>query len=147
LVDYLADNNCTDPGKYINKNVFSGVDLMAHGIIPPNPTELLGSKKFTDMITKLREQYDCVILDSPPGIGMADTMVIGKSADAIIMVVDAGKTRIHEVVRNMEQLDTLRPKVIGAVLNKVSYKKKGSYYYNYSYGYYYTDYSEETAEA
>lgn len=148
LVDYLADNSCTEPGKYINKNVLPGVDLMAHGIIPPNPTELLGSKRFLDMITKLRTEYDCVILDSPPGIGMADTMVIGKSADAIIMIVDAGKTRIHEVVRNMEQFDTLRPKVLGAILNKVNYKKKSGYYYNYNYGYYYyTDYSEEKAEA
>ncbi|MFA6714533.1 MAG: polysaccharide biosynthesis tyrosine autokinase [Victivallaceae bacterium] len=145
LVDYLADNSCTDPEKYINKDVMPGLDLMGHGVIPPNPTELLGSKRFTDMIAKLREQYDCVILDSPPGVGMADTMVIGRSADAIIIVVDAGKTKIHEVVRNMEQLDTLHSKVIGAVLNKVNCKKKGSYYYNY--GYYYTDYTEETAKA
>jgi capsular exopolysaccharide synthesis family protein len=142
LVDYLADNSCMEPGKYINKNVLLGVDLMGHGIIPPNPTELLGSKRFTDMIAKLRDEYDCVILDSPPGIGMADTMVIGKSADAIIMIVDSGKTRIHEVTRNTEQLDTLRSKVIGAILNRVNYKKKNGYY-NYNYGYYYVDYSEE----
>lgn len=137
LVNYLTNSNCNEPVKYINSNIFPNVDLMAHGVIPPNPTELLGSKRFADMIEKVKNEYDCVILDSPPCSGMADAMVIGKTADAIVMLVDAGKTRIHDVVRNMEQFDTLKDKIIGAILNKINLKKSGEYYYKY--GYYHSD--------
>jgi tyrosine-protein kinase len=139
LVNYLKDSNCSDPTKYINSNIFPNVDLMAHGIIPPNPTELLGSKRFADMIEKLKDEYDCILLDCPPCSGMADAMVLGKIVDSIVMLVDAEKTRIHDVVRNMEQFDTLKEKIIGAILNKVNFKKSSEYYY--SYGYYY--YSQE----
>jgi len=142
LVNYLKDSKCNDPGEYINSNVFPNVDLMAHGIIPPNPTELLGSKRFADMIEKLKAEYDCILLDCPPCSGMADAMVLGKSVDSIVMLVDAGKTRINDVVRNMEQFDTLKNKIIGAILNKVNFKKSSEYYYNYGYYYYY--YSQET---
>lgn len=144
LVNYLKDSNCNDPGKYINSNVFPNVDLMAHGIIPPNPTELLGSRRFADMIEKLKDEYDCILLDCPPCSGMADAMVLGKSVDAIVMLVDAGKTRIHDVVRNMEQFDTLKDKIIGAILNKVNFKKSSEYYYNY--GYYYYDSQESDSK-
>ena len=142
LVNYLKDSHCNDPRKYINSNVFPNVDLMAHGIIPPNPTELLGSKRFADMMEKLRDEYDCILLDCPPCSGMADAMVLGKSADAIVMLVDAGKTRIHDVLRNMEQFDTLKDKIIGGILNKVNFKKGGEYYYNY--GYYYASYEPDS---
>ena len=135
IVNYLKDKQCDDPWKYIHSNVFPGVDFMSHGIIPPNPTELLNSKKFADMMEKLKEKYDCILLDCPPCSGMADAMVLGKSVDALVMLIDAGKTRIHDVVRNMEQFDTLREKIIGAILNKVNFKKSSEYYYNY--GYYY----------
>jgi capsular exopolysaccharide synthesis family protein len=144
LVNYLKNSSCNDPGKYINSNIFPNVDLMAHGIIPPNPTELLNSKRFADMIDKFKNDYDCILLDSPPCSGMADAMVLGKTADAIVMLVDAGKTRIHDVVRNMEQFDTLKDKIIGAILNKVEFKKSGEYYYKYSY--YYSDSQEPVPE-
>lgn len=142
LVHYLTDKQCNDPKKYIHSKIFPNVDLMTHGIIPPNPTELLGSKRFADMIEKLKKKYDCILLDSSPCSGMADAMILGKSVDAIVMMVDAGKTRTHDVARNLEQFDTLSDKIIGAVLNKVNFKKNSEYYYSYSY--YYQE--EEEAE-
>lgn len=148
LVHYLTDKESSDPKKYIHSKIYPNVDLMTHGVIPPNPTELLGSKRFTDMIEKLKKKYDCILLDSSPCSGMADAMILGKSVDAIVMMVDAGKTRTHDIARNMEQFDTLSDKIIGAVLNKVNFKKNSEYYY--SYGYYYqgdgeTDNKESTA--
>lgn len=140
LVNYLKDNNCNDPEKYINPDIFTGVDLMMHGLIPPNPTELLDSRRFADMLKKLREAYDCILLDSPPCFGMADAMVLGKSADAIIMMIETGKTRTHDIVRSMELFDSLSKKIIGAILNKVSSKRSNEYYY--SYGYYEAEKSE-----
>jgi len=137
LVNYLTDKHCDDPKKYIHSNIFPNVDLMTHGVIPPNPTELLGSKRFTDTIENLKKQYDCVIMDSAPCSGMADAMILGNTVDAIVMLIDSGTTRTHDVVRNLEQFDTLRDKIIGAILNKVNFKKNSEYYY--SYGYYYQE--------
>ncbi len=137
LVNYLTDKQSNKPEKYIHPDIFPNVDLMTHGMIPPNPTELLGSKRFTDMIEHFKKKYDCILLDSSPCSGMADAMILGKSVDAIVMVIDACKTRTHEVARNMEQFDTLRNRIIGAILNKVNFKKNSKYYY--SYGYYYQE--------
>ncbi|MCK4981954.1 MAG: polysaccharide biosynthesis tyrosine autokinase, partial [Victivallaceae bacterium] len=136
LVNYLTDSQCNEPEKYIHSDLYPNVDLMMHGIIPPNPTELLASKRFADMIDKLKNKYDCILLDSPPCSGMADAMVLGKVTDAIVLLVDAGATRAHDVVRNLEQLDSLRDKVIGVILNKVNFKKSRGYYYSYGYYYY-----------
>ena len=136
LVNYLTNNPCNEPDEYIHPDIYPNVDLMMHGIIPPNPTELLGSKRFADMIEKLKDKYDYIFLDSPPCAGMADAMVLGKITDAIVVVVNAGKTRVHDVIRNMEQFDSLRDKIIGAILNKVNFKKSRGYYYSYGYYYY-----------
>jgi capsular exopolysaccharide synthesis family protein len=145
IVNYLKDSHCNDPGKYIHSNAFPNVDLMPHGVIPPNPTELLGSKRFADMIEKLKGEYDCILMDCPPCSGMADAMVLGKSVDAIVMLVDAEKTRINDVVRNMEQFDSLKDKIIGAILNKVNLKKNNRYYYSSGY-YYYESHQEPDSE-
>lgn len=136
LVNYLKDNHCYNPEKYINKNVFQNVDVMTHGVIPPNPAELLESKRFADMLEILKGKYDFIFLDSPPCSGMPDTMILGGVADAVIIVVEAGKTRMNDVLRTMEQLDSLRSKIMGAILNKVVFDKVSNYYYS-NYGYYY----------
>jgi capsular exopolysaccharide synthesis family protein len=135
LVNYLTDNPQLSLGEYIKKEIFPSVDLMPHGIIPPNPTELLASKKFTDLLAKLRPEYDCILIDSPPCSGMADAMVIGKNADAIILVTESGKTKLQHLSKTLDQLESLRDKIIGAIINKINLKKSGGYYYNY--GYYY----------
>jgi capsular exopolysaccharide synthesis family protein len=141
LVDYLADIKTDDSIPYINKNFLPNVDIMTHGVIPPTPTELLGSQRFQDMIKNLKTSYDTILLDCPPSTGMADAMVLAHSFDAMILVIESDKTRIHQLNQILEQLDAVRDKIIGGILNKVNYKKHGSYYYNSSY--YYAAYAED----
>ncbi len=136
LVDFLADTNNDDPAPFISKKVLPNVDVMTHGVIPPTPTELLGSKRFQDMIEQLKGKYDAILLDCPPSSGMADAMILAQSFDAMILVIESDKTRIHNLHLILEQLDSIRDKIIGGILNKVNYKKHGSYYYNSSYYYY-----------
>jgi Mrp family chromosome partitioning ATPase len=62
-------------------------------------------------------------------------MVLAHSFDAMILVIESDKTRIHQLNQILEQLDAVRDKIIGGILNKVNYKKHGSYYYNSSYYY------------
>lgn len=136
LVNYLKDNHCNDPEKYIHKNVFQNVDIMTHGVIPPNPAELLESKRFADMLENLKSKYDFIFLDSPPCSGMPDAMILGGVADAIVVAIEAGKTKMNDILRTMEQFGSLRSKIMGAILNKVVFDKGSNYYYS-NYGYYY----------
>ena len=132
LVDFLINPEETDPEKFIHENVFPGVDVMSNSLLPPNPTELLGAQQFKEMLEKMKKDYDCILLDCPPGLNMADAMVIGNVVDGIVLLVEAGHTKIKELEHLLEQFGALRAKIIGTVLNKAS-SSNGKYsYYNYS---------------
>ena len=132
LVKYLISPEDTDPKKFIYDNVFPGVDVMPNNLIPPNPTELLGSKQFKDMLEQLKEDYDCILLDCPPGLNMADAMVVGNAVDGIVLMLEAGHTKIKELEHLLEQFEALREKIIGTVLNKLSSNNSRYLYYQYS---------------
>ena len=132
LVDFLINPEETDSKKFIHKNVFPGVDVMANSLLPPNPTELLGAQQFKEMLEELKKDYDCILLDCPPGLNMADAMVIGNVVDGIVLLVEAGYTKIKELEHLLEQFEALRAKIIGTVFNKAS-NNNGKYsYYHYS---------------
>jgi tyrosine-protein kinase len=132
LVQFLISPQGTDPKKFIHKNVFPGVDVMPNSLIPPNPTELLGAQQFKEMLEQLKEDYDCILLDCPPGLNMADAMVIGNVVDGIVLLLEAGHTKIKEVEHLMEQFGALRSKIIGVVLNKVTINSGKYSYYHYT---------------
>jgi capsular exopolysaccharide synthesis family protein len=132
LVQFLISPQGTDPQKFIHKNVFPGVDVMANSLLPPNPTELLGAPQFREMLEQLKNDYDCVLLDCPPGLNMADAMVIGNVVDGIVLLLEAGHTKIKEVEHLLDQFGALRSKIIGAVLNKVAINNSKYSYYRYS---------------
>ena len=119
LVDYLINPEENDPKKFVNKNVFPGVDVISNCIVPPNPTELLGLQRFKEMLEELKKDYDCILLDCPPGLNMADAMVVGNIVDGIVLIVEAGYTKLKELENLLEQFGALRNKIIGTVLNKV----------------------------
>ena len=132
LVDFLINPEETDPKKFIHKNVFPGVDVMPNSLLPPNPTELLGAQQFKEMLEELKKDYNCILLDCPPGLNMADAMVVGNVVDGIVLLVEAGHTKIKELEHLLEQFGALRAKIIGTALNKVS-SNNGKYsYYQYS---------------
>ncbi len=132
LVKYLISPANTNPKKFINNDVFPGVDVMPNSLLPPNPTELLGSKQFKDMLEQFKKEYDCVLLDCPPGLNMADAMVVGNTVDGIVLLLEAGHTKIKELEHLLEQFGALRNKIIGTALNKVSSSNSKYSYYNYS---------------
>ncbi len=131
LVKFLINPEETDPKRSIRKNVFPGVDVMPNSLIPPNPTELLGAQKFKEMLEQLKKDYDCILLDCPPGLNMADAMVVGNIVDGIVLIIEAGKTKSKEMEHLLEQFGVLRPKIIGTVLNKVSLNNNKYSYYSY----------------
>ena len=139
LVKYLISEDA-DPKKFIHNEVFPRVDVMPNSLLPPNPTELLGSKQFKNMLEQLKNDYDCILLDCSPGLNMADAMVVGNVVDGIVLILEAGHTKIKELEHLLEQFGALRQKIIGTALNKVSSNSN-------KYTYYYKEYKSESSDA
>ncbi len=108
--------------------------VMPSGPLPPGPSELLGSKATKSIITKIAKLVDFVIIDTPPVLAVADTVVLSQHVHASILVVDAKKTTRADVVEAFERLQQAGSPVVGTVLNKVS-RRPGSYGYGYGYDY------------
>jgi capsular exopolysaccharide synthesis family protein len=108
------------------------------GPTPPNPAELLMTKRFEHVLEQLEKQFDLVILDSPPLQPVTDAVVLSKHADGVLLVVRAGKTLRDEVRRSARQLQSVGGTIIGVVVNEFDATNRDAYYYSY-YGYRETD--------
>jgi polysaccharide biosynthesis transport protein len=107
------------------------------GPIPPNPSELLGSKLFTTMLQALGVKFDHIILDSPPVLGFADAAIISSAIDGVILVAAGGKTPKETLQHAKEALQQVNAKILGVVINRVDIQKSYYGYYYYRYHYYY----------
>jgi non-specific protein-tyrosine kinase len=97
--------------------------LLASGPLPPNPSELLASRRTAEVLRSLQSDADLVILDSPPLLPVADGLVLSNLVDATLVVTAASATSRRETVRAFELLDQVDALVIGAVLNGVGIKE------------------------
>jgi capsular exopolysaccharide synthesis family protein len=108
------------------------------GIIPPNPSELLGSQKMRGFIERAKQQFDLVLLDSPPISSLADASILGAIVDGVLFIVKVNMANRDLITKAKEQLQTVGANIIGVVLNDVDVKRDGyyRYYYYYNYEYY-----------
>lgn len=124
------------------------IAIITSGGLPPNPTELLGSEKMGAILDELKERSDIIILDAPPAI-VADPIVLSAKVDAVLLIVEPGKTRIGAIQVLLEQLQRAGARVVGVVLNPITRRRaqyyskyhyySTYYYYSRSYGYYSSD--------
>ncbi len=128
----------------------ANMDIIFSGTYSPNPAELLSHARFTEMLTSLREEYDYVIIDTPPLGSVIDGAIVAKVSDGAIMIVEANMISYHFAKDVKEQLEKSNCRILGTILNKVPVDKNGyygKYYYGkYSskyYGKYYGKYGEE----
>lgn len=122
----------TDPlDKIIHKDIIPGLDIITSGIIPPNPSELLGSKKNQKLMEELKSQYDIIILDAPPLLAVTDAQVLTTMSDGTIIVAYHGVTHKDELVNAKSLLERVKGNVIGVVLNAVPEDDSSYYYYSY----------------
>ncbi|MFI7029658.1 polysaccharide biosynthesis tyrosine autokinase [Microbispora rosea] len=110
-----------------------GLSVLPSGRIPPNPSELLGSRGMRSVLAQLTEEYDMVIIDAPPLLPVTDAAALGAICDGALLVVRHGRTRREQVLRAGELLSSINARLVGTVLNFVP-AKHGSYY-GYGYGY------------
>jgi len=112
--------------------------VMPSGTLPPNPSELLGSKAMKNCISELESRFDIVLFDSPPIMAVTDAVVLSSEVDGVVLVIKEGQTKRDAVPRCYNILKTMPNHIFGAVLNGINVNGfYGSYYYYYyHYGYY-----------
>ena len=130
LTDILLQNkvfadcvHCTD---------VKNLHVLTCGAIPPNPSEMLSSKKIRDFIKSLREYYDYIFIDAPPIGIVTDAGIISTFTDGCIFVVGAGDADIEMAKVSKERLEKVGANILGVVLNKFE-SSGASGYYNYYY--------------
>lgn len=126
--------------------------IIFSGPVPPNPSELLGGVKFQETIQELREQFDYVIVDTPPLGSVIDAAVAAKNCNGTILVIENNAISYRFAQRVKDQLEKTESRILGVVLNKVDMNTRGYYghygrYYGKYYGRYYGRYGEENASA
>jgi capsular exopolysaccharide synthesis family protein len=112
--------------------------VVSSGPTPPNPAELLSSEPMDLLFRELRRQFDFVVMDSPPTISVADSMILAARADGVILVVHGGVTTRESLRQTHKMLSSVSARMIGVVLNNVDVRSADyQYYYSYYYGDYY----------
>jgi capsular exopolysaccharide synthesis family protein len=110
---------------------FENLQVITCGTLPPNPSEVLGSQRMGQLLASLNEMADVVIYDSPPAVAVADSAVLSRRVDGVVLVIEAGQTRrdvARQAIMNLQQAGA---HILGGVLNRASYKRGGYYYYHY----------------
>ncbi len=136
LTEYLARDV---PLKSIIKSTgIPNLQVIPSGTTPPNPAEMLGSNKMSQLIEEVEGMYDFVLFDTPPLIAVSDPKILAPRIKNVLVVIRSGKTNYHIIRDARERLEKVDARLIGAVLNGVETKKGYGYYYRYNY--YYNDY-------
>ncbi len=119
------------------------LDVIYAGVFPPEPTQLLASQRFKDLLAEAKEKYDYVIFDTPPLGSVIDCAIIAPLMDGVVLLVAANSISYRLAQDVKAQLDKTGCHILGAVLNKVDMSKNSyysKYYYNKRYGRYYRRY-------
>ncbi len=135
LSNFLSGN--AELRSVIKKANIPNLYYIPSGPIPPNPSELLGSSLFKTTMQFLGEKFDHIILDSPPVLGFADSIILSASVDGTLLVVSGGKTPRETLQRAKDVLDQVNAKILGVVINQVDIGRSDYGYYYYRYHYYY----------
>jgi len=135
LSNFLSGN--MELKSIVKRSEIPNLFYIASGPIPPNPSELLGSKLFRTTVQFLGEKFDHIVLDSPPILGFADSIILSTFVDGIILVVQGGKTPIETLQRAKDALNQVNAKILGVVINRVDIGRNEYGYYYYRYHYYY----------
>lgn len=125
----LNYNNTKNIDKYIEKTEYKNLFLLPNGLTPPNPIELLSSKANENLLNDLKAKFDIIILDCPPVLGLADTLILTRFSDANIVTISNEKTKIETLKEVKKNIEKANSSITGIIINKV--KKKNSSYYGY----------------
>lgn len=118
--------------KFVRTTKIKNLDIMTSGTYPPNPSELLASKKNKRLIEMLCDHYDIIIFDGAPVGGLTDSAILSSLMDETVIVVKEGSTNRADLISARDSLDRVGAKIAGVVFNMVN-RKNSKYYSNYYY--------------
>ncbi len=119
------------------KTSIENLYIITCGSIPPNPTELLESKKMVRILEVLKQNFDFILFDSPPIMVVTDAVVVSRIIDGVVLVIETRRTRRDIIYKSKEIIENVGGKLLGAILNKARFSKVDHIYGGYSgYGYY-----------
>lgn len=144
LTSLLASQN-TAISEIIQSTDEPNLSIVASGPLPPNPSELLGSQRLQNILIRLKEEADLLLIDSPPALMITDPIILSTRVDGVIMVADSGRTRMGSLKRAVGSVQNVGGRVLGVVLNKIKAKDGRYYYYNYQ-NYYSSDGKQEPSK-
>ncbi len=124
-------------GSIIQESEVPNLFYIPSGPIPPNPSELLGSNLFKNMLESLEARFDHILVDSPPVLGFADAIILATCVNGVILAVTGGKTPRETLQRAKEALQQTQTKILGVVINRVDIRRSDYGYYYYRYHSYY----------
>jgi len=117
LTTYLASGDGT-PHPPLSGTSVKGLQVLTSGPIPPNPGQLLGANRMEKLIAGLRERADLILLDAPPVLAANDAAVLARQVDAVVMVLEAGRSRRDDARRARELLEQVGATMAGVVLTQ-----------------------------
>jgi protein-tyrosine kinase len=115
----------------VHATTVPGLWMVPAGAYPPNPSELLSSKRFADLVASLGAHFDWAIIDTPPIMAVTDSSIVAHLTTGVVFVVGAEMTSRYAAQRAVEQLSRGRAKFLGAVLNRVDLQHNAYYYAEY----------------
>ncbi|MGE5674976.1 MAG: CpsD/CapB family tyrosine-protein kinase [Mycobacterium leprae] len=118
---------------HLQETDIPGLTVLASGPVPPNPAELLATKRMNTLLAQLEEQFDMVIVDSAPVLAVTDAAVVAPKVGGTLLVVRAGQTPRQEARLAKEALEAVKANVLGVVLGAIKAEGHQGYYY-YDYG-------------
>jgi capsular exopolysaccharide synthesis family protein len=142
-------NLLTGKGKlkdYIQETGTPNLSLLMAGQVPPNPAELLSGDAVARLIAEAAKQFDHVIVDGPPVLGLADAPLLSRAVESTVLVIEAGRTSAAQARHAVERLFAVQGHIIGAILTKFDVRSAG-YGYGYGYDYQYGERAQRPAVA
>lgn len=113
----------------INSSSIDHLDVVSSGPIPPNPSELLGSKSMQSLIAEASQLYDIILFDMPPVLAVPDAQILANYVDGSLLVIRSGQTEYEHAIKAKEALQSAKAKILGTVLNDQEKGASTNYYY------------------
>ena len=117
----------------VKNTSISNLNLVTAGASPPNPAELINSKKMAAFLNEIREQFDIILLDTPPIIACVDSRILAAQTDGMILIAKVESTSYKALLHSYNLAQRLNVEIIGVILNQIESRFGYGYYYTYRY--------------
>jgi capsular exopolysaccharide synthesis family protein len=115
----------------VQETHIENLSVITSGPIPPNPSEILASNGMSKLLEELKESYDIIIIDTPPALAVTDAQIVSTKCDGVILVMDSGKVKRDAAIKAKAQLDHVKARILGVVINNKNRDDAEAYYYYY----------------